>query len=278
MSASDATLKQAKRVLELFDEINATADQVQQLLGSGDLLKQMMQFDLHRVDRDAFARLLESSVEGIVPDWYVNPQQQRANVWRWNKERGWGLTETDFPAIPDGLLPRGPLEVPVLAVYLPDSGQTPGYLRTAAELWDIATGSQPDSRRGKDIQFFESHLRLLEGTERAHEPGIRWVMLDLGAHRDDKDAAAPSDVRDKDSAHAEVLAAAAHFPEWVRDMMSGAAPFVWLPGYRVNTHEGEWNHVPVLFWAVPFFAMCLHGEPEDLTFGNRIANPVRREL
>ena len=57
------------------------------------------------------------------------------------------------------------------------------------------------------------------------------------------------DVRGKDSVHAEALAAAAHFPDWVQAMDGERVPYVWMPGYQVTIPGGEaWRDVPYLDW------------------------------
>lgn len=186
----------------------------------------------------------------LAPSWYVASEQQLENVRRWNQERDWGFTEADIPEVPEGLAPRGPLEIPVLSVYLPDKVGVSGYVRTARELWGIARHRQPNSWQWPELRLDADHIRLLEGIEPFHEPGIRWVMLDLGAHWNGQDGVRPHDVRDKDSAHAEVLAAAGHFPGWPRAMDGKNVPYVWIAGYQVMLpSEDAWTRVPFLYWS-----------------------------
>ena len=53
----------------------------------------------------------------------------------------------------------------------------------------------------------------------------------------------------KDSVHAEALAAAAHFPDWVQAMDGERVPYVWMPGYQVTFPGYEaWRYLPYLYW------------------------------
>lgn len=212
--------------------------------------------------------------------WYISPDEQLANVRRWNDERGWGFADSDFPVeIPD-FTPSQPLEVLVLAVYLPDEGkgrkQVPGYVRTANELWQIARESQPNWWQWDELKLDSDHLRLLPGV--THTPGIRWVALDLGAHWNAKDGVRPRDVRGENSAHAEILATAAHFPQWVPEMDGEKVPYVWLPGYQVTIPgRGAWAGVPILDWDGPYREVYLNaywGDDHSWSY----AVPVCREL
>ena len=57
------------------------------------------------------------------------------------------------------------------------------------------------------------------------------------------------DVRGADSVHAEILAAAAHFPNWVQAMDGEHVPYVWMPGYQVTIPGYEaWRRLPYLSW------------------------------
>lgn len=207
--------------------------------------------------------------------WFVSPEVQLANVRRWNEEQGWGFADGDFPAqIPD-FTPSSPLEVMVLAVYLPDTGRgkrhVPGYVRTANELWQIARDLQPNWRQWDNLHLEAEHLQLLKSIEDTHVPGICWTAVDLGANWDKQEVVRPCDVRGNDSAHAEVLAAAAHFPNWIQAMDGTNVPYVWLAGYQV------WTHVPILYWNGSRSEVNLGislGGNHDRSFGV----PVRREL
>lgn len=249
-----ATLKQTRKLLNLFGDDPST-EEVQNILGNGDLIVKMLGTDLSKVDRKAFEALLNPVVpfDGSYPSWYVSPQQQLANVTRWNRERNWGFIPDDFSIGVPQFKPTSPLEVLVLAVYLPDKGKgkakVPGYVRTFTELWEIAASQQPGKYQNPDLKLDAEHLRLLEGTEERHEPGIRWVVVDLGAHHEFEKGREVRKVRGKDSAHAEVLAAAAHFPGWIQAMDGKTVPYVDIAGYELTFPGGDpWRRVPWLYW------------------------------
>lgn len=214
------------------------------------------------------------------PGWFVSPAEQLANVRRWNEERGWGFADSDFPVVIPDFTPSQTLEVLVLAVYLPDEGkgrkQVPGYVRTANELWQIAREGQPNWWQWDELKLDADHLRLLDGV--THTPGIRWVALDLGAHWNAKDGVRPRDVRGENSAHAEILAAAAHFPQWVQAMDGEKVPYAWLPGYQVTIPGDEaWTDVPILDWDRISRGAYLSAD-WDVDRDWRYAVPVVREL
>lgn len=168
------------------------------------------------------------------PDWYTSPEVQLHNMRCWNQERGWGFSNSDFPSSVPDFTPSSLLEVLVLAVYLPDQGhgegRVPGYIRTARELTAVASAQQPGWYQ--TVRLDEQRLRLLPGTEARHTPGLRWVALDLGAHYEPQQGRAVKDVRGADSAHAEVLAAAAHLPDWLRAMDGARVPCADMAGYQ----------------------------------------------
>ena len=65
-------------------------------------------------------------------------------------------------------------------------------------------------------------------------------------------------MRGPDSAHAEVLAAAALFPDWVRAIDGLAVPHIVLSGYQIGIPIREaWRHVPCLAWNERFHRINL---------------------
>ncbi|MGH3669365.1 MAG: hypothetical protein ACRDSH_01835, partial [Pseudonocardiaceae bacterium] len=91
-------------------------------------------------------------------------------------------------------------------------------------------------------------VRLCEGL--VHRPGIRRVTVDLAAHYIPGRHVRPSSLRNVDSAHAEVLAAAAHFPRWIRAMDGKDVPYTWLAGYElvIRNRPTPWR-LPALSWS-----------------------------
>lgn len=180
------------------------------------------------------------------------PEQLR-NVRRWNQERRWGFRAADFHAV--DLTPRAgddPLVVDVIAVYLEGSVDLNGVRRTCHELWTVAAEQQPHSWSWDwYADRWEHHPKpvvLSEGI--THQPGIRRVTVDLGAHFVPGQYLRASAQRGPDSAHAEVLAAAAHFPRWIRAMDGKTIPYAWVSGYHllIRGRPTPWR-LPALSWS-----------------------------
>lgn len=182
---------------------------------------------------------------GLIQEMFVSPETQLANMRSWNLERGWGFIDAYFieaeAALANVTWPSNRLTALVLVPYL-DTVQ-----RTFDELWAVASGIQPNNWRWEELKSGKKNLRLLDGIE--HKPGLRWEIIDLGANWDRQTGLRPVDVRDTTSAHAGILAAAAHFPKWVQAMDGDKVPYVWLPGYQVTVPGFEaWTYVPALYW------------------------------
>ncbi|CAN5327776.1 hypothetical protein BH20ACT5_BH20ACT5_23660 [soil metagenome] len=189
---------------------------------------------------------------------FVPLTEQLANIRRWNDEQGWGLLDTELDAI--DLAPRrhtDSLVVDLIAVYLDEGyvGEDVGYLdgvrRTCHELWTVVTHRQPQAWSWDWLRDAYQHqpkpVRLLPGL--VHRPGVRRVTVDLGAHWTPGRHVRPRKLRGPDSAHAEVLAAAAHFPTWARAMDGHRVPYIWLSGYQVTfPAESADRRLPGLAW------------------------------
>lgn len=192
------------------------------------------------------------------PFMFVPLAEQLDNVRRWNEDREWELPDEELDAI--DLTPRthaDPLVVDLIAVYLDDLylGDDEGYLdgvrRTCAEMWAVATERQLYTWSWDWLRdAYESRskpVRLLPGI--VHRPGVRRVAVDLGAHWTPGRHIRPRHVRGPDSAHAEILAAAAHFPRWARAMDGTSVPYIWLSGYQVTfPEESTDKRLPGLAW------------------------------
>jgi hypothetical protein len=75
------------------------------------------------------------------------------------------------------------------------------------------------------------------------------VRIDLAAHWKPGEPVRPENVRGPDSAHAELLAAAAHFPDWICAMDGKRVPYVWVCGYQVTIpEESAHNRLLALTW------------------------------
>jgi hypothetical protein len=197
---------------------------------------------------DGMVGWLREQLAPPLPELFVSLEVQLANVRNWNQMRGWGFTDADFDAIDLTPVKHSGLVVDVIVVYLPDQGKTSGIQRTFEELWYIASRLQPGKWRHEWLNSGPKHLRLLEGIE--HKPGIRRVTIDLAANWDCQNGIRPMDVRGSDSVHAEALAAAAHFPDWIRAMDGERVPYARMPGYQVMIPGREaWRGVPDLRWS-----------------------------
>jgi len=211
-------------------------------------------------------------------DMFVPLAEQMDNVRRWNMEKGWGFGEADFSAV--DLTPGqydDPLVADVIAVYLPGDVSLDAVRRTCDELWGVLCDQYPNAwcwdEKCWDLRLVgRKQVRLLNGI--AHQSGIRRVTLDLGAHWDPVRPTRSIDIRGRDSAHAEVLAAAAHFPGWVRAMDGMTVPFALLSGYQVTLVEPEsWRRLPCLSWNESRATLSLTAHWADI-YAPRWSSPV----
>lgn len=205
-------------------------------------------------------------------DMFVSVAQQLDNVRRWNEERGWGFTASDFDNVDTTPSAHGdPLVVDIVAVYLPGDEELDAVRRTCHELWEVAAEHYPGAWCWDERTVELKQVRLLRGI--VHTPGIRRVTVDLGAHWTPPRPCRSLDIRCPASAHAEVIAAAAHFPRWVRAMDGTAVPYVWVSGYQVTWAPDEsWRRLPCLSWNESRNTMSLTAHWADI-FGTRWASP-----
>lgn len=203
--------------------------------------------------------LLVPSSNGSKPPsgLFTTVAQQIMNVRRWNEELEWGFGEEELAALDPIPRPQTGLVVDVVVPYLRQLylGEgvegLDGVRHTCHALWLLAAQQQPNSwcwDRSWDIWVNRPKpVRLLDGI--VHLPGIRRVRLDLGAHWQPGRHVRPAQLRGPDSAHAEVLAAAAHFPRWIRAMDGKHVPHTWLSGYQVTVPEYDVdNRLPSMAW------------------------------
>lgn len=231
----------------------------------------------------ARTRATHRGVRGHPPEYMFVPlREQIANVRRWNEDREWGFTAAELDAV--DLTPRthdNPLLVDLVAVYLDaeyrgdDEGEMDGVRRTCHEMWSVATERYLNTWCWDWIKdAYESKpkpVRLLAGID--HRPGVRRVTVDLGAHWTGRHIR-PRRLRGRNSAHAEILAAAAHFPRWARSMDGVSVPFVWLSGYQVTYPEaGTDERLLALAWVEYRAMLSLSIARADHSFPN-FASPV----
>ncbi len=201
---------------------------------------------------------------------FVSLRTQLDNIREWNEERRWGFSPNDLDAV--DLTPSAendPLVVDLIAVYLDGDSEVNGVRRTCHELWRLAAEQQPHTWSWDWYWDKWMHrpqpVRLHHGI--VHRPGIRRVTVDLGAHFEPGQYISASKVRGRDSAHAEVLAAAAHFPRWVRAMDGKTVPYTWLSGYEVMVWERPSpERLPALSWVGYRQSMSLTADWADHTY------------
>jgi hypothetical protein len=208
----------------------------------------------------------EAKLAATPPDKiFVSLRAQLDNVREWNERRRWGLGADDLDSV--DLIPSAasaaenkPLVVDVIAVYLGGNDELNGVRRTCHELWTVAAEHQPHTwcwdwywDKWKDRP---KPVRLRDGI--VHRPGVRRVTVDLAAHFKPGHYLRPGSVRGPDSAHAEVLAAAAHFPRWVWAMDGKTIPYTWAAGYEVMIRERPSpERLPALSWSAFRHTMSL---------------------
>lgn len=176
--------------------------------------------------------------------------QQLDNVRRWNEERGWGFTTAQLDAVKlrGSSRPHNGLMTDVLSVFLPGKDGFSDVEHTFWELWAVVKSQHETVWPESWMRPNKSHLRLRKGNR--HVPGIRVVTVDLGACWSPNYSTWVQSKPTEHAAHAEILAAAAHFPNWVRAMDGESVPFVWLPGYALHFSGSSrrWGHMPYLYW------------------------------
>jgi hypothetical protein len=209
---------------------------------------------------------------------FVSLAEQLANVRRWNTERGWGLTESEFSAVDlTAASHSDPLVTDVIAVYLEGDDELDAVRRTCDELWEVAAQQFENAwcwdQKCWDLNLVgKKHVRLLHGIP--HEPGIKRVTIDLGAHWEPVYPTRSIDVRSRDSAAAEILAAAAHFPNWVRAMDGVKVPYAQLSGYQITlVLQESWRRLPCLSWNESRRTLSLTAHWSDI-FAPRWSSPV----
>jgi hypothetical protein len=187
-------------------------------------------------------------------DMFTSLEEQLARVRDWNDMRRWGFTDEQFDAI--DLTPtshQDPLVVDMIAVYLRGKSDLDPVRHTADDLWLLASVQQPNSWCWDDWYWNQPDsglkpVRLAAGIR--HRPGIRRVTLDLGARWQPGQHVSALRVMSRASAHAEVLAAAAHFPDWVRAMDGRTVPYAWLAGYQVTIPRNSPHYrLPCISWS-----------------------------
>jgi len=209
------------------------------------------------------------------PFWFVSPDQQIERMRRLNSEREWGFADTDFPAIPSNVQ-LSATEVLLLAVYLPDEGETTGTQRTFDEhVAIIRQQLRKDYHCLQNIGVRSTPDRLRLHKTREHRPGLCWVAYSYAAYSNPEDPS-PLGLWEAETgglAASEVLSAIMLFPEYGRSIGERG---INLPGYQNLLLDSAWNNCLFVRW-VYGLALGTNSEMEKMEFNPPWGSPVVRE-
>lgn len=182
-------------------------------------------------------------------EMFASPAHQLIDLTRWNLRRGWGFSDDDLRDIEREVPPEPPppekgkvqFRARVLEAHLPDGADgTPGLLRTFREY----AGILAEEQGMKPFHLFDlwPQMKLELSTGLRHEPGLRWRTIDfghgwaeVGPHcRKPCGYGLRHLPAGLERPHAGLLAAAAHFPLWLKRMDGVTVPYAWLPGYECS--------------------------------------------
>lgn len=170
------------------------------------------------------------------PAFRVPFEEQLANVAAWNSKRSWSLAPHHFRAAERAGVEENVVLVPVLVTLE----------RTFDQLWDIIARQHPREWRNPGMLSTPDELRWRPGEE--IPPGLHWRRLPPLTNLDTDQS--------QQGASVEVLAAAAHDPEWFRELLR-AMPALVLPGLETRiVGINGWPGAPYLAWNA--FAQRVH--------------------
>ncbi len=189
---STPTFNQSRRVLDFFDEVGATNEQLQNWLGAGDLQKLMLSADLSKVDREAFRALLAPKQKEI--SWM--PVAEYGHKLRdWNDRFRLGLFEEQInelvAKLPDHAGPHKPTGISLTL------GKGLKYDREVVqqiikyELGKLGVAFA-DYLDGARISYFP-------GSEprKSKTPQLGVALLDIGRFWDSENGVVPRQVREQ---------------------------------------------------------------------------------
>jgi len=264
-----ASLAQGKQLLELF--AGATTDEVQRLIAAGDLLKLMMQVDLSRIDREAFAALLISPP----PALFCTPQEVLGRFLIYQGENDWPFGLDILSQLRE-TMPTNHVsdlnKVLALDVWLGDLPTTFEALAGWIEYEQRQAGN--GFWRWGELRSDAKYLCLLDPKRYGKLPSVKWVELDMTANRGSR----PKDVRDKSSAGLQVMTAFAVHPAYPPAIDYDTIPGAWAAGLQANIPGNEaWTNVPILYWYRTYREVSLHAAGDGRRSSN-YAVPEVREL
>lgn len=227
----------------LFDISLGKISQFHRVLAQGGMTLELVDAVLKDTSLATdMVRLLREKVGPPLQTLFVPLDVQLDNIRRWNTERSWGFEESDFADIDLSPSENEGLVTDLLAVYLPPSDGKSGVQRTYDELVSVITKQHLEMIGGDDQVLLDRH-------DAVHIPGVRRVKVDLGANFEPEWAGedaeiSPAKLSAPNVAHAEVLAAAAHFPAWLKAMGEDRVPPILIGGYRAK--KSSWGPMVVL--------------------------------
>jgi hypothetical protein len=174
---------------------------------------------------------------------FTDPYSQLDNIRRWNERRGWGFSEADLAAAAtfSEPWPMAPGHAWVLTPFLET------FEDTYHELWNVIDDEGRAEMR-QDPGTFEGALKLIEGA--VHTPGLYWILVDLLAAQPVQSEWSgklpPPLISQSNHCHAEVLAAAAHFPSWLLNAKPRSGSWALAAGYRIGGHSGDDDWIPCI--------------------------------
>lgn len=232
-------------------------------------------------DQELANVMVEALNERLLVAGLISLDAQLANIRRWNTERGYGFSNDELSAV--DITPGGEQSLRRVDLLVPVSKDMAWAFD---DLWGIAGSQQADNWRNPDLKTDAAHLRV-HPKATVYERGIHRVTLDLVAHHEPEDGRTVTEVREAATqsgetlAALEVLAAAAHFPEWVQAMDGEKVPYVDLAGYEYRFNDSDdsdeaWSDCPYLDWWAG--GRELHLLLDGVGYrGRSCSAPVRRE-
>lgn len=153
---------------------------------------------------------------------------------RWNKEFGWGFTESDFynlgepPSIPEEITKPGKFYAIVLDIKFKTIEET------FNNFWQAVLSAQPRSYKWNGLESDVSHLYTAEGL--GHTPGLSWKILEINSSigRSVNDLKADQSVRLDSLASSSILWMVAYFSKWASDHYGDAMSNLFVPKYYLS--------------------------------------------
>lgn len=222
---------------------------------------------------------LQDLIEGkfaIGPAIFSNPQEIFDRFVGYANEQNWPFFGTDQIEELHQQMPVGHVStldrLLSLDIWLGDLPTTFEALAGWIEYEQRRTGN--GFWRYDGLKSDPDHLRLLDSNRYGDKPSVRWVELDMTAHRGSR----PKDVRDKATAGLQVMTAFAVHPAYPPAIDYDTIPGAWAAGLQATVPGKEaWTDVPILCWFRDGREVSLHAHWGAHRYGS-CAVPVCREL